>query len=166
MAEDKLFQFLVSRVNVRETSTLTVASITSSASVILWGLYLQLFDKYVDLEFVRVFGIILPILGYAYFETTFATQQRWDFDEINKMIKNDTEPDKYDNLKKIIGGQNKNFVLPKIIIWKILLVLPIIGWCSTFGAPYTVLSSFFLSIVIILVIHFNESAKAKAIEKF
>ena len=154
MDNEKLFQYLVSRVQVRESSTLTIASIASSASIILWGLYLSLIysDIEIDLEFARVVGIILPILGYAYFEISFTTQQRWDYDEITRMIKEDTPSDKQDDLKKIIFGQNRDLVIPKMVIWRILLALPIIGWCSTLGAPYVVISILFTGIAIILLV--------------
>jgi len=87
----KLFQYLVSRVQVRETATLTLTTIASSASLILFGLFFSFGFSGTDQEIVRFIGIISPILGFAYFEIVFATQQSWDYHEISEMIKKDSK---------------------------------------------------------------------------
>lgn len=133
MTDEKLFQYLVSRVQVRETSTLTVAAIASSASIILLGLYFSpsLLDEEMTQERNIIFwvGILSPIIGFSYFEIIFATQQSWDYNTINKMIREETKLSKYE-LHKIIFGNKRSLVIFKPSLWRVLLSIPIISWLS------------------------------------
>ena len=127
MSDEKLFQYLVSRVQTRETSTHTVATIASSASIILFVLYFSGNLSDADKVAVRLLGIILPMIGFAYFEVVFGTQQRWDYENITEMInKESTLPQK--KIDEIIFGKNRAKVLPKMALWRILLSLPIVIW--------------------------------------
>ena len=133
MTDEKLFQYLVSRVQVRESSTLTVAAIASSASIILLGLYFspELLSEQMTQERNIIFwvGILSPIIGFSYFEITFGTQQSWDYNRINKIIREETKLTK-DELNKIIFGNNRALVIFKPCLWRILLSIPIISWLS------------------------------------
>ena len=129
MFDDKLFHYLVSRVHTREISTHTMASIASSTSLVLLVLFLSdgIIDK--DNDVIRWIGLLSPIIGFSYFEITFATQQNWDYHEISDMIKKDSSRDR-DELNKIIYGKSDSLVIPKMLLWRILLILPFIGWLS------------------------------------
>ena len=166
MTDEKLFQYLVSRVHVRETSTLTIASIASSASLILLGLFLSPDLLKIDKEVIRWIGIITPILGLAYFEITFATQQTWDFHEINEMIKKDSKREK-DELAKIIYAKNTKLAILKGTIWRVLLSLPIMGWFSIGGdISHIVLSIFLIGLAIFFLILRLELKKQSERTKF
>ena len=90
--DDRLFLYLISRIQTREISTHTVAVISSSASLILFVFY---FSNANDEFSIRLLGIVLPIIGFAYFEVVFGTQQRWDFQNIREFVnKESTLPKK------------------------------------------------------------------------
>lgn len=148
MDDEKLFQYLVSRVQLRETSTLTVASIASSSSLILLGLFFSSVLPDINKEVFRLIGIFTPILGFAYFEIIFATQQSWDYHEITMMIRKNSKRGK-DNLDKIIYGKIPILVIPKGILWRVLLSLPIIGWASIDGNNDHIVISIVLTIIVI-----------------
>jgi hypothetical protein len=135
-SDDKLFQYLVSRVQTRETSTHAIASISSSASLVLLGLFFS--DNFFGVDdTVFWIGTLAPIFGLLYFEFTFATQQTWDYSEINKIIFKESKRDKVE-LGKIIYGRNKIFTYPKGLLWRILLILPFIGWISVGKEVYEI----------------------------
>ena len=166
MTDKKLFQYLVSRVQVRETSTLTIATITSSASLILLGLFFSPALTQLDKEIIRWIGIFTPILGLAYFEITFATQQTWDYHEITEMIKKNSKRKK-DELAKIIYSKNTILAIPKGIIWRVLLSLPIMGWFSIGGEiSHIVISIFVISLAIFFLILRLELKKQDERTKF
>jgi len=127
MSDDRLFYYLVSRIQSRETSIQAVATIASSASLILFALHFSS-DLSIEEELsVRLVGIILPMIGFAYFEVVFGTQQRWDYDNLLGFIKKEsTLPEK--KINEIIFGKSRVKVLPKMALWRILLVLPIVIW--------------------------------------
>ena len=108
MTEENLFNYLVSRVQTRETSTLSVAAIASSASLILFALYFSDTISYDAKNVIWWLGLLLPILGFAYFEVTFATQQSWDYDNITKLIKKNNDMSEQEiNDYKVNGGKKK-----------------------------------------------------------
>ena len=139
MSDDKLFQYLVSRVQTRETSTHAVASIASSTSLVLFGLFFSFTLPMPDKDIMKWIGIVSPIIGFAYFEITFATQQSWDYNKITKIIKKDYPEYQQDEINKIIFGEKDNFAIPKMMLWRILLILPFIGWMSIGREPFEVM---------------------------
>lgn len=130
MSDEKLFQYLVSRIQTRETSTHTVATIASSASLILFVLFFS--DNLSDVEelTIRLLGIILPIIGFAYFEVVFGTQQRWDYENLREIINKESTTFSKEKIDEIIFGKNRLQVLPKMTLWRILLSLPIVIWIT------------------------------------
>jgi len=170
MTDEKLFQYLISRVQVRETSTLTVAAIASSASIILLGLYFSPglggeLAQYRNIIFWA--GILSPIIGFSYFEIIFATNQSWDYDNINKMIRKESKRPK-DELDEIIFGKNRALTIFKPALWRVLLSIPIISWLSLVINPGLFLLLIIMSgLAISLLICRIESIKDKIInEKF
>jgi len=117
MTEDKLFNLLVSRTLTRETSTLTISTVTASASLILIPLFCQV-DQ--DLSwYFGIIGIIFPIFGLLYREATYRTIQKDDYDEIKKIAK---DP----KLIEIID--NKNGRVKRSILFYSISSLPVVAW--------------------------------------
>jgi len=162
MTDENLFQYLLSRVQTRESSTLGLATIASSASLILFGIY---FSFNIDEQIKNVvwwLGLLLPIIGFTYFEVTFATQQSWDYKNILKQIKKDLKNVSKEELKKIILGENRVLVFPKEILWRILLALPIIGWVSSYdNQAYMLYAIIGAAVAIFLLILRIERKKSK-----
>lgn len=129
MSDEKLFHYLVSRIQTREISTHTVAIIASSASLILFVLFFS--DNLSDAEelAIRLLGIILPMIGFAYFEVVFGTQQRWDYENIREFINKESTLPK-EKINEIIFGKSRLKVLPKMALWRILLSIPIVIWIT------------------------------------
>ena len=164
MTEENLFNYLVSRVHTRETSTLSVAAIASTASLILLALYFSATITDDEKNVIWWLGIILPIIGFAYFEMTFATQQSWDYDNITKLIKKNNDI-KEQEINRIIFGEKRSLVLPKEIIWRVLLVLPIIGWLSLYENQKYILEIVVVIVVIIGLLVLRIELKKNKIDK-
>ena len=164
MDDDKLFQYLISRIQVRETSTLTVAAIASSASLILMGLF---GTESGLINAISLIGFLSPIIGFLYFEITFATQQSWDYDSIREIIDKEATQFKEDKRNKIIIGKNRTEVLPKQALWRILLALPVIGWFSLLSKDLNLIILIILisACVISFLIYRIERKKDKVTEK-
>ncbi len=91
MSDDKMFDYILTRSRTRESSTLTIATVASSASLLLIALYIQAtveaeinnhpnaFDKYK--QGVGWVGVLFAGLGIAYREATALTihqnDERW-----------------------------------------------------------------------------------------
>jgi len=132
MSDEKLFHYLVSRIQTRETSTHTVAIIASSASFLLFVLYFsENFSPTVIQEVgIRLLGIILPLIGFSYFEIVFGTQQRWDYENLIKIIEQEKSAFSQYKFNEIIFGKKRTLVLPKMALWRILLSIPIVIWIT------------------------------------
>jgi len=163
MTDEKLFHYLVSRVHTRETSTLTISAIASSASIILFGLY---FSDLTDQEKNIIFwiGILSPIIGFSYYEITFGTQQSWDYDNINKIIDDENTTHEKDELNEIIYGKKRAQAIPKQVLWRILLAIPIVGWLSlTVELGWYLLIIITTGVTITLMTYRGEAIKNKKI---
>ncbi|HSB49810.1 MAG TPA: hypothetical protein VLC72_00570 [Nitrosopumilaceae archaeon] len=102
MSDDKLFDFIVARSKTRETSTLTIATIAASASLILLALYfqpvIQTNENYSNL--IRIMGILFPVIGIAYNEVTSRTIQDADQIWIRNKILNETPKESKNDVEK------------------------------------------------------------------
>jgi len=116
VTEDKVFDHLVTRTQTRETSTLTITTIASSASLVLIGLFC-----YINSDLRLLFGImgfLYPLVGITYREITYWTIQKDDYSEIKKRI---PEKDRHviDNKH---GGKRRR------ILFYSLTGIPVVGW--------------------------------------
>jgi len=132
MSDEKLFHYLASRIQTRETSIHTIAIITSSASLLLFVLYFSgdFSSTIQDEVIVRLLGILLPLIGFSYFEVVFGTQQRWDYENLKKIIDKDKSAFTQSEVDEIIFGKSRALVLPKMALWRILLALPLVIWIT------------------------------------
>ena len=84
--DDKLFHYLVSRVQSRENASMAVVTIMSSASLILLSiLNLDRISETFPPEYF-VLGILFPAVGIAYFELTYRGIHSNDHKKIRDMI--------------------------------------------------------------------------------
>lgn len=79
MSDDKMFDYILARSRTRESSTLTVATVASSASLILLALYMQIItqpDFWLTQDqdiLIKTAGCIFIVLGIAYRDFTALT---------------------------------------------------------------------------------------------
>jgi|GEM_PF-5830208 len=84
MTDEKLFHFLISRVHAREAVSLTLATITSSASLILLALFFTIKQ---DIPILAVIlGILFPSIAFTYIENTYRRIHRHDHEWIRRLI--------------------------------------------------------------------------------
>lgn len=117
MSDDKIFDLLVSRTLTRETSTLAIIIVSSSASLILLPLFCQSGS-----ELKLLFGIMaitFPILGILFREVTYRTIQNDDYNEIRKRVKN---PNDYEIIRNKHGNKARR------VLFYCIILLPITGW--------------------------------------
>ena len=117
MTEDRSFNLLVSRTLTRETSTLTILTVTAAASLILIPLFCQV-DQNLSWYF-GIIGILFPIFGLLYREATYCTIQKDDYDEIRNIV---DDP----KVNEIID--NKNGRVERSILFYSISFLPVIAW--------------------------------------
>ena len=128
MTDDKLFHFLVVRGQSREAVSLTLATITSSASLILIALFFTVKQEIPALAIIL--GILFPLIGLVYFETTYRGIHKHDHEWKRRLI---AEEHLHNNKSRTEKETEKILVYTKNRIIKIILVrlvfaLPILGW--------------------------------------
>ena len=149
MVDDKLFYFIVSRVQNREAVSLAISAVTSSASLILLALY---FNQDHFLSFIAiVLGILFPLLGLAHIEITFQYIHRHDLKWIRKLV---SEESKHVKKSRAIEETEEILVYTKsrilrLILLRILLLLPVMGWF--FVLDYELNLGYFLGIYFTLI---------------
>ena len=82
MSDDRRFDYLLTRIRTRESSTLVIATVASSASLILFGIGYKSPLPYPVLE---VAGWGIPLLGVLYRELTSLTNQA-DENEVRNLL--------------------------------------------------------------------------------
>ena len=110
------FQYRLSRLNARESSSIGLATIASSASLVLLGISFSLSLDALHITELTIIGVSFICLGFAYNEVTCRT-----------ILKNDNDFFKPLQLKK----QSKLIFRAKkarLFLSRSLLLLPIIGW--------------------------------------
>lgn len=128
MVDDKLFNFLVSRVQSREAVSLSLATITSSASLILIAIFFTIEQEIQSLTIIL--GILFPFIALMYIETTYRGVHVYDHEWIRKLIAEEHIHDKKNRHVKETEDillYTKNRIL-KIILVRLVFALPIFGW--------------------------------------
>ncbi len=140
MSDDPMFQYVLARSRARETSILAVATIASSASVILLSMYFD--DKSQSIVWIPILGIIFAGLGLAYREVTkryiHQNDEDWLKEYINMWVRDN--PNELSSrliyprcdlisrhcIENPVGYSRKNYLREFII--RLLFVIPIIAW--------------------------------------
>ncbi len=130
MAEEREFHYRLARSRTRETSTLTIATVAVSASLIIFSLYIQAKISIVStkneeqLMFWNIFerwviggGILFAIFGIAYREVTALTIHRDD----ERWLRN--------NIPHLRRDSDIQSIARRVILL-ILLLMPLIGWAE------------------------------------
>lgn len=124
---DRLFNYLSARVSSRESASLSLVGIASSASLVLLGL---VFEKITTAywEFFSI-GIVFPSLAFAYNEITNRGLHKDDQKVINDLIKNIDEQKWEKETKDIVI--NKKYRLLRLGLMRFCLLSPALGWLLT-----------------------------------
>jgi hypothetical protein len=129
MSDSKTTKFdeLLSELTTRETSTLTVATVASSASLILLGFP----DSRIQASTVLA-GFLFPLMGIIYRETTIMSIDASDLRDLEDersmgAKKGDFRRTKLDQIKQV--GQVRRFML------RLLLILPSFLWLGFIPPP-------------------------------
>jgi len=141
--QDRLFDYVLSRVRTRESSTLVIATVATSVSLVLFAVPLTN-TQALDPTVFRFMGIIFPLLGFAYREATILTIDQADFDDIHRML-NDT------HLRlKAQSSTIKAFGQVRGIIFRTFLLIPVVAWsCEALGCSlHAEIGAFVVSIAV------------------
>lgn len=125
--DEKVFNAVLNQISSRETANLALATIASSASLVLLGLVLNDFIKIVNNEnlwWISILGILFPLLSLAHNEITRLTihtrQQEW----IRKQT-GDSE------ILRLAKGRTARIILSNIVLF-----IPVIGWVVMLSIEY------------------------------
>lgn len=124
---DRLFDYVLTRVRTRESSTLVIATVTTSASLVFFALASD--SKFIDpilIPFIPWIAVFTAWLGIAYREVTILTIDQADYNDIHCMLKNEQRSLRYHRARYF------TFMCKKIpysglargIIFRIFLLLP------------------------------------------
>jgi len=122
-SEDQIKQ---DQINVRENSTLVFAAVAASASLVVLAIVLQTLPYQEIPLSIRCIGFLFSLLGPLYREVTIFTIDMIDYGEIK-------DQKEYPNWA----------TLPRMIIVRYSLLLPIVAWLNVYGRlPWFLLVSF------------------------
>jgi len=129
---DKLYDQLLARKESRESSTLTMVAIASSASLLLFIFYVGNLDKITpDLilsNIIQIIGIVFPLLGIFYREITFRSIQAHDNTILNAILLRDV-PDvsQHDIIRDVVIKYERYRTIRQILLYS-LLMIPVLAW--------------------------------------
>ena len=172
----KLYDTLLARKETRTTSTLTIATIASSASLLLFIFYFQapmiiLEDTQDGLEvipdslkkeiknIIPALGILFPIIGIFYHDITYRTITKFDNKILNILILIDSDINERDEIanKIIIYDKMRGY---RAFLLYFLLIIPILGWMFYFGSVIGIILDFVIFVTLIfLVLHLSKIPK-------
>lgn len=143
---DKLYDQLLARKESREIATLTMTTLASSASMILFIFFLQDDSPYRNI--VHVLGILFPLLAIGYREINFYYIQAHDNTVLNAILLKEFKGTKEE--KKEVEGiiKYKKYRRLKKFLLRFLFTLPIFGWIMVFD--YFV--GFIINFIIVMII--------------
>lgn len=116
--EERRFQELLSKVTARESSTLVVATVASSASLVLLGFTIS------HESLLYWSGVFFPIGGFAYRELTIFYVDRYDYEELRQLV---GTPLKTSRWRK--SQYFRSWLL------RIFLIAPSLIWLAAFTTP-------------------------------
>ncbi len=121
MTDEKLFQFLVARLQARETASLATATIAASASLVLLALYFQSPEKHFA---IFLMGFVFPAVGIIYNEITNRGIHKADHLMIRRIIKDDSKSDRDTEAILTITKWRRW----RLFFARFLFFTPIFGW--------------------------------------
>lgn len=156
MSYDKLYDQLLARKETRESSTLSLVTLASSASLILFIFFLN--DEGEHRVLINILGILFPLIAIIYREINFYYIQAHDNTVLNAILLK--EFDGTDEQKKEIKNviQYKKYRRLKKFLLRFLAVLPVLGWILVIDYTTGAIISF---IIIMIIIAFSLDNKFK-----
>lgn len=146
MTNENLLNALVSRVASRETASIALITISSTASLVLLGYVIDFKDQY---GWISVLGILFPIIAFAYDEVTRLTIQKSDQKWIRKIVKCDENTT--ENSEEILNYTKQRTT--RYVLARIILSIPLIGWIIFISINYGVeYACWYIGLGIILII--------------
>lgn len=118
MNEDRLLQFVLSRMETRTSVSNATTTVASSASLVLIALFFSLEMKDEFAPFMIILGIIFPLLAIVFIEISYKTIHRRDHDIVRRLVGKELETDVL-----ITKWRNLRYALNRFF-----LVFPIFGW--------------------------------------
>lgn len=132
--DNKIFNYLISRVSSRENASIAVVTLTSSASLIFLAFFQNTeFDFYWESFSI---GIIFPALAFLYNEITNRGLHQDDQNAINCLIKKIDKEKWEKETKKIIVNENRRY--SRRILMRFAFLSPILGWLFTLPIHFNV----------------------------
>ena len=135
MHDEKLLHFLTSRVNSRGTVYLALSTLTSSASLVLLGIF---FSGRTDESAYPIFvllGVGFPAISIIYTELTLEIHFH-DLWWIRKIIQENNDSNK-DTEKILVYSKYRTL---RVYLSKILFIVPIFAWSLTFPDLFMIIS--------------------------
>ena len=157
--DQKRFDYGLARSRTSETSILAISTIAATASLVLFGLYVQAQIETVDsnqdvqskkltvfnnYKFgIQIMGLLFASLGFAYREVTARTIDKTDEDWLKEQTCLSTEPN---------NKLNRTYDRLRETIIRILLFLPIVAWSYLIlFSPYWVIAAGFVIVSLVIV---------------
>lgn len=131
MSDDKSFDYLLTGIRTRETSTLVIATVTSSASLVLLGIGdISLLPP----PFLVLAGIVIPILGVLYRELTNLTVDQEDRAKILWLLSKAEREFVSINRSNQRAADMRGFILRTLLLFPswlwILIIYPSFFFCG------------------------------------
>ena len=122
MTDEKLFQFLISRVSTRESISLALSGLTSSASLVLIALF---FLEKQELPILAiVLGLLFPLMAWIHIEISYHGIHKHDHKWIRQIIKENNDSNK--DTEKIL--RYTKFRKVRLVLIRFIFALPLFGW--------------------------------------
>ena len=117
--DDKLFQYILGRLQNRESASTTLTIIASSASLVFLSIILT--KDSIQLFPYVVIGILFPTIGIIYNELTYRGIHTNDHYKIQKLIEK-----QYPDYKKITDDDTHR--KKRIFLMRLIFFMPIFAW--------------------------------------
>jgi len=141
---DKLYDQILARKESRESSTLTINTLASSASLILFVFFLNSDPQLIHRNLIIVLGILFPLVAIGFREINFYYIQAHDNTLLNAILFHDfdgTDKEK-EEIKNAI--QYKQSRRTKTFLLRFLVMIPVFGW--------VMVNDYFVGIIINIVL--------------
>lgn len=139
---EKLLDLLERRARTRETSSLTIATIAASASLILLGIFFQIDKEVENYDYIRwlvgIIGFVFPVIGLAYKEVTDYTIQEHDFEESKKILVGKLRLPEEEH-EEIVHYKRGRWI--RSILFRSLAVLPALFWILIASPSHVIIAS-------------------------
>lgn len=160
---NKIYDQILARRETRATTTLTMVTIASSASLLLLIFYLDIDESIKrSIEYIPIMGIAVPFLALIYREITYYYIHRNDNEILNAIALKDVVEGEREFFKNSIIQYNK-FRPAREFLLKLLFVFPLFGWFLNFDS---FLGSIMIFITMLFIIGFSLNSRNPEKNKF